>query len=257
MSVRIIESPLARPQNRHGTAVSATAHLDTFPPVLMAAFGERWFEDGCLSLVFRSVTDHCDPVRAGLVVDDTGVAAASLVTPEGVVVADGTAGVGREAARSNFPALLGEDTRAIATALVHCPSIAQSRRIVDGLIASPIEWYHGPSPWGPSVTAPSSVIEMFSQVAEAHLTSDTVGVITALEIRYHGEPIVCDTEYAVEGHLATVDGPPDHDVLMCDMTASDEQGYVVASARVLAEFPRAATPGPRGDRSRATVPTRE
>ncbi|MBI4935921.1 MAG: hypothetical protein HY828_18725 [Actinobacteria bacterium] len=253
MSVRIIESSLAHPQNRRGTAVSATAHLDTFPPVLMAAFGERWFEEGCLSLEFRSVTDHCDPVRAGLVVDDTGVAAASLVTPEGVVVADGTAAVGREASRSMLAAPRGDDTRDIAPALVHCPSIAQSRRIVDGLIASPIEWYHGPSPWGPSVTAPSSVIEMFSQVAEAHLTSDTAGVITAVEIRYHGEPIVCDTEYAVEGRLARVDGAPNHDVLWCDMTASDEQGYVVASARVLAEFPRAATPSPRGDRSRATV----
>lgn len=253
MSVRIIEASLARPRGHGGGAVAASTLLDTFPPVLVAAFGERWFEDGQLSLEFRSVTGHCDPVRAGLVVDDSGVAAASLVTPEGVVVADGTAAVGRDASRSGLLVPVGDDSRAIAAAIVHCPSIAQSRRIVDGLIASPIEWYHGPSPWGPSVTAPSSVIEMFSQVAEAHLVPEAAGVITAVEIRYHGEPIVCDTEYAVEGRLTRARTSADGDALWCDMTATDTGGHLVASARVLAEFATAAAPDRPDDPARATA----
>jgi hypothetical protein len=249
MSVRIIEASLARPHSRRDGAVAASTHLDTFPPVLMAAFGERWFEDGCLSLSFRSPTTDGEPVRAGLVVDDEGVASASLVTPEGVVVADGIAAVGGDASRPNLAAPLSHNSRAIAAALVHCPALAQSRRIVDGLIASPIEWYHGPSPWGPSVTAPSSVIEMFSQVAEARLTSDTAGVITAMELRYHGEPILCDTEYSVEGSIAAVGQSPSTETLWYDMSATDEHGYLVATARVLTLF---STPDPQGDRSHAT-----
>jgi hypothetical protein len=193
MSVRIIEASLARPRGHGGGTVAATTLLDTFPPVLVAAFGERWFEDGSLSLDFHTPAQHGEPVRAGLVVDDTGVAAASIVTPDGVVVADGTAAVGL--ARSARP--LDPDAELIPAAMVHCPSVAQSRRVFDGHITSPLEWYHGTSPWGPAVTAPSSTIEMFTAVAEGHLAErmpHAAGRVAAVELRYFGEPVVCDTE---------------------------------------------------------------
>jgi hypothetical protein len=275
MSVRIIEASLARPTNRtyqhrgsihddataqqlgfRGGTVAASTHLDTFPPVLMSAFGERWFEDGCLSLYFRSPTTDGEPVRAGLVVDDEGVAAASLVTPEGEVVAEGTAHVG-SAHRS---ALSARDLRhdpsevrilsrvhagdTIGPAIAHCPSTAQSRRVFDGLIASPIEWYHGPSPWGSAVTAPSSAMEMFTQVASAYLeprVHGAVGLWGAMEMGYHGEPVLCDTEYSVEGSVAAVGQSPRTETLWYDMSATDEHGYVVATARVLTRFMKDAT----------------
>lgn len=277
MSVRIIEASIAHPTNRtyqhrgsihddataqelgfRGGTVAASTHLDTFPPVLVAAYGERWFEDGCLSLYFRCPTTDGEPVRAGLVVDDDGVAAASLVTPDGVVVADGTAHVGRPDQPSALSARdlrhdpsstrilsrvqAGDD---IGPAHVHCPSIAQSQRVFDGLIASPIEWYHGTSPWGPAVTAPSSAMEMFTQVAGAYLQPRVPGAVAlwgAMELRYHGEPILCDREYSVAGRVAAVGASPRTETLWYDMTACDEQGYLVASARVLTRFAKASSP---------------
>jgi hypothetical protein len=276
MSVRIIEAAIAQPTNRtyqhqgsihddataqqlgfRGGTVAASTHLDTFPPVLIAAYGERWFEDGCLSLYFRTPTVDGEPVRAGLLIDDEGVAAASLVTPDGVVVAEGTAHLGR----THQSALSMRDLRhdpdgvrilarvhaadAIGAARVHCPSSAQSRRVFDGLIASPIEWYHGPSPWGPSVTAPSSAMEMFTQVAAAYLgprVQQAVGLWGAMELRYHGEPLMCDTEYSVEGRVVAVGQSPRTETLWYDMAASDAQGYLVATARVLTRFAKASSP---------------
>lgn len=247
MSVRIIEASLARPRGHGDGTVAASTLLDTFPPVLVAAFGERWFEDGSLSLDFHAPAQAGEPVRAGLVVDDAGVAAASIVTPDGVVVADGTAavGIGRGSRQTHVSG--GEP---IPSAVVHCPSVAQSRRVFDGHIASPIEWYHGTSPWGPAVTAPSSTIEMFTAVAEAHLAErmpHTTGRLATVELRYLGEPVVCDTEYAVDGIVSATG-----DALWFDMTARDERGDLVAGARLLAEFATAAA-GPRGDRSPATA----
>lgn len=251
MSVRIIEASLAHPASRVGcSAVDAAAHLDTFPPVLIAAFGERWFEDGSLSLQFHTPTAHGEPVRAGLMVDDQGTATASLVTPDGVIVADGTATVGATA----VPSARADHT--IGPAMVHCPSAAQSRRVVDGLIAAPIEWYHGPSPWGPSVTALSSVVEMFTAVADEYFAPrapDASGAFTALELRYHGEPVLCDVEYAVEGRFLPDERTPRGDAVWCDMTARDQHGHLVASARMRAEFATAAAPGLRADRSPATA----
>ena len=246
MSVRIIEASLARPRGHGGGPVAASTLLDTFPPVLVAAFGERWFEDGSLSLEFHAPTQHGEPVRAGLVVDDTGAAAASIVTPDGVVIADGTASVGRSREGLRFDG----DAEAIPAAMVHCPSLAQSRRVFDGHITAPIEWYHGTSPWGPAVTAPSSTIEMFTAVADAHLAArlpDSTGRLTAVELRYFGEPVVCDTEYTVEGTISAAGAS-----LWFDMNARDVRGDLVAGVGLLAEF-AIATPDRRDDRRPATV----
>ena len=248
MSVRIIEASLARPRGHGGGPVAASTLLDTFPPVLVAAFGERWFEDGSLSLEFHAPTQHGEPVRAGLVVDDAGMAAASIVTPDGVVVADGTAAVGGWKAARRAEA--DGEVEAIPAAMVHCPSVAQSRRVFDGHITSPIEWYHGTSPWGPAVTAPSSTIEMFTAVADGHLAArlpESTGRLTAVTLRYFGEPVVCDTEYSVEGTVGAAG-----ESLWFEMTARDARGDLVAGVGLLAEF-ATAIPDPRDDRRPATA----
>ena len=153
-----------------------------FPPVLIAAYGERWFEDGCLSLYFRHATTDGEAVRASLIVDDTGRASVSLVTPDGIVVAEGTASVGNAGPPS---ALMARDLRhdhtdlrimarlekgeVIGPAIGECSAREQSARVHAGLVASPIEWYHGTSPWGSAVAAPSSVMEMFTDVVAEFL----------------------------------------------------------------------------------------
>ncbi len=276
MSVRIIEGPVAHPTNRayqepgsihddatarllgfRGGTVAASTHLDAFPPVAISAYGERWFEDGCLSLYFRHATTDGEAVRAGLIVDDTGVAAASLVTPEGEVVAEGTASVG---AHGDHSALCTRDLRhepaelrilagvrrgaAIAPVVTDCASRRQADRLREGLVASPIEWYHGMSPWGPCVAAPSTAMEMFTRVAAGFIAqhvTDVVALWGAMELRHHGEPVMCDRDYTVQGSVVALGQTPKTEVLWYDLEARDERGDLVATTRVLTRFAKASS----------------
>ena len=47
-----------------GGTVAGSIHMDQFPPLLLDAFGPRWFETGSLSLYFRTATTDGEPVRA-------------------------------------------------------------------------------------------------------------------------------------------------------------------------------------------------
>src|SRR5437588_12637267 len=47
-----------------GGTVAGSIHLELFPPVLLEAFGQRWFERGTLSINFKNATVDREPVRA-------------------------------------------------------------------------------------------------------------------------------------------------------------------------------------------------
>jgi hypothetical protein len=223
-----------------------------FPPVLVAAFGARWFEDGCLSVHFRRGAGEGEPVRASVIADDGGTAAATLATTDGVVLAEGTASVGLQdrptalsaVAITHDPAGLWilaalEKGDVIGPTVTHCESRRQSERVLSGQVASPIEWYHGPSPWGPSVAAPSTMMQMFTDVAHKALfprIAPSVGLWGGMELRYHGDPLVCDTDYLVQGEVLAVcrDDATEH--LWYEVAARDGWGELVATARVLTVF---------------------
>lgn len=47
-----------------GGAVAGTNHLDVFVPLLLEAFGPRWFEKGTLSIFYTYMTTDREEVRA-------------------------------------------------------------------------------------------------------------------------------------------------------------------------------------------------
>jgi hypothetical protein len=47
-----------------GGTVAGSIHMDQFPPLLLEAFGQGWFETGSLSLYFRHATTDGEPVQA-------------------------------------------------------------------------------------------------------------------------------------------------------------------------------------------------
>src|SRR5438270_13708138 len=46
-----------------GGTVAGSIHMEQFPPILLRAFGERWFERGSLSTYFRNATTAGERVR--------------------------------------------------------------------------------------------------------------------------------------------------------------------------------------------------
>src|SRR5215475_5505174 len=97
-----------------GGTVAGSIHMDQFPPLLLDAFGPRWFEDGGLSLYFRNATTDGEPVLALVERPPSDGSDAQVrawaTTPAGVLVADGTAGAGDPEASS---ALHGRDLRPV------------------------------------------------------------------------------------------------------------------------------------------------
>jgi hypothetical protein len=90
-----------------GGTVAGSVHMDQFPPLLLQAFGQRWFETGSLSLYFRHATIDGEAVQAFVERPPTGAhdlqVRAWMATPadEGhQVIAEGTAAVGNPAAAS-------------------------------------------------------------------------------------------------------------------------------------------------------------
>ncbi len=47
-----------------GGTVAGSIHLELFPPILLKAFGQRWFERGTISMYFLNATTDREAVRA-------------------------------------------------------------------------------------------------------------------------------------------------------------------------------------------------
>src|SRR6185295_19532170 len=47
-----------------GGTVAGSIHMEQFPPLLLRAFGQKWFETGSLSTYFRNATMDRERVRA-------------------------------------------------------------------------------------------------------------------------------------------------------------------------------------------------
>jgi hypothetical protein len=237
-----------------GGTVAGSVHLDQFPPLLLAAFGQRWFETGSLSLYFRHATTDGEAVQAFVERPPSeGVhpqVRAWMTTPAGELVAEGTAAVGDPRAAS---ALHQRDLRPadpaelrILTALKAGDVLGDLRAAVNGerqrsvieqgAMTEPLEWYSGPSPWGGPIASPSGVVGLLY----SHLLADAkaamgehVGLFGAIEIRFRAGPIFLDRDYRVTGEVAAVSQTPKTEVLWFDSRALDDHNEPVAQMRMM------------------------
>jgi len=238
-----------------GGTVAGSIHMDQFPPLLLEAFGERWFETGSLSLYFRHATTDGEPVRAFLEHPEHGGPDAQVrawaVTQEDTLVADGTASVGNPAAASALysrdlrPAEPGElrILRAMkpGEVLGDYPRLTvnaerQYSAIRQGAMTEPLDWYTSASPWGGPVASPSAVVGLLytrlldgaKEAMGAH-----VGLFGAIEIRFRRGPVFLDRSYRVTGEVAALSQTPKTEVLWFDSRALDDGGRVVAQMRMM------------------------
>lgn len=244
-----------------GGTIAGSIHMDQFVPVLLAAFGPRWFETGSLSLAFRNATISGDPVVAivGEVPagDDVQVAV-RMERPDGELVAEGTASVGRPDEPTHLAAIDLRPGDPSALRIIagiapghrlpgHESTLDQRHlqaRIDAGALTEPIDWYTGASPWGGSVANPSTVVQLLRNrpgdfgphVAEA------VGLFGAIEVRHHHGPVRFAERYRVDGEVVAVGSSPRTEYVWYDTRATDESGAVVASMRMQLRWMTASSP---------------
>jgi hypothetical protein len=236
-----------------GGTVAGSIHMDQFPPLLLQAFGPRWFETGCLSLYFRHATTDGEPVRASVARPDAGPDAqvrAWQTTADDILVADGTAAAGDPLVPS---ALRARDLRPAdpsglrilralrpGDVLGECAAIADGERqraVIDrGAMTEPLDWYTGSSPWGDPVAAPSTIVNLLYADLIAGLRDalgEHVGLFGAIEVRFRHGPVFLDRRYRVSGEIVTLSQTPKTEVLWFDSRARDDTGSVVADMRMM------------------------
>jgi hypothetical protein len=228
--------------------------MDQFPPLLVDAFGQRWFETGSLSLYFKHATTDGEPVQALLEQPRSGASDSQVrawaTTSGEEIVADGTAGVGSPAAAS---ALYARDLRPVdpgdlrilnalrpGDTLGACDATVDGERqrdvIARAAMTEPLDWYTGTSPWGGPIASPSAVVNMLYARLLAGLRDamgQHVGLFGAIEIRFAAGPVFLDRTYRVTGEIVALSQTPKTEVLWFDSHAADDAGVRVAQMRMM------------------------
>lgn len=237
-----------------GGTVAGSVHMDQFPPLLLEAFGERWFETGSLSLYFRHATTDGEPVRAFLVRPDRGEPDAHVrawaITGEDALVAEGTASVGNPTAAS---ALHSRDLRPVEPSELRILSAMKPGHVLgdyhgsvdaerqysairQGAMTEPLDWYTAATPWGGPIASPSAVVGLLYTrlLADAKEAMGAhVGLFGAIEVRFRHGPVFLDRSYRLTGEVAALSQTPKTEVLWFDSRALDDNGDVVAQMRMM------------------------
>jgi hypothetical protein len=237
-----------------GGTVAGSIHMDQFPPLLLEAFGERWFETGCLSLYFRHATTDGEPVQAFLERPEPGDPDAQVrawaTTGDDTLIAEGTASAGSPATAS---ALYSRDLRPaepgelrILSAMKPGDVLGDYRLMVNadrqysaisqGAMTEPLDWYTAASPWGGPIASPSAVVgllytRLLADAKEA--MGPHVGLFGAIEVRFWRGPVFVDGSYRVTGEVAALSQTPKTEVLWFDSRALDDDGSVIAQMRMM------------------------
>lgn len=241
-----------------GGTVAGSIHMEQFPPVLLRAFGERWFETGSLSCYFRNATMDRERVRAYCEVPASGPDAQVHVwmdREDGMRVLEGTASVGSPAEPSMLRRKVAEPREAgelrilghLALGDVGAPvtvNLAREREAKPRLeaITEPLDWYTGASPWGGPVVNPGLLVHMMVQVQRRMaLPADVVGLYGAIEVRHLAGPVFSDREYEVSGRIVATGQTPKTEYLWYETTLR-EGAKDVASMLMMLRFMKASSP---------------
>ena len=243
-----------------GGTIAGSIHMDQFPPVLVRAFGQAWFETGSLSLNFINATISDDEVIAMVAVppagDDVQVKV-KMERPDGTLVAEGTAGVGNPSEPTHLSSI---DLRGGATSLRILEGIVPGHklkghdvtldpaplraRIEAGALTEPLDWYTGDSPWGGAVANPSTLVQLLRNRGGdfGPNIGSAVGLFGAIEIRHHAGPILFGQPYRVDGEVVAVGESPKTEYVWYDTRAADGEGRQIASMRMQLRWMKASSP---------------
>lgn len=252
---------VAKPLGFRGGTIAGSIHMEQFPPLLVHAFGERWFENGGLSTYFRNATTDGEPVRA-FCASPAGSGRADaqvdvwMERDDGMRVLEGTASAGTPAEPSYIRQKLQEPREAgelrilehLATGAALDPlpvrlpaKVATARQKI---ATEPLPWYDGGSPWGASVLSPTLLVQI---MYEAHRRlklgrTPAVGLFGAIEIQHVNGPAFVDTDYEVSGTVLQLGVTPKTEYVWFETMLREPGGRDIASMVMMLRFMKASSP---------------
>lgn len=248
-----------------GGTVAGSIHMEQFPPLLLRAFGDRWFETGSLSTYFRNATMDRERVRAFADVppssfDKLRMSGDAQVNvwmdrEDDMRVLEGTASIGSPSEPSMLRRKLAEPREAGeqrilghlaigdagAPVTVRLAGEHEAKPRLDA-ITEPLDWYTDASPWGGPVVNPGLLVHMMVQVQRRiALPADAVGLYGAIEVRHLAGPVFADRDYEVSGSILAIGQTPKTEYLWYE-TLLREGAKDVASMLMMLRFMKASSP---------------
>ena len=215
----IHETDIARKIGMRGGVVAGVIHLDLFPPLMLKAFGPKWFETGSLSMFYTYATLHGEELRAIVQKPpkesgEVQVEARLELKKECRLVAKGTASIGNPKEKSYLGAMeiksSPKEERRIFKDLepgYESPSrevLFSSSELKEGaeFWEDSIEWNLGRSPWGAPIVPPCTT---FSKMRiDLPFLPQGVGFYGATELRYAKGPVMAEVPYETRGKIVAV-----------------------------------------------------
>jgi hypothetical protein len=257
----IHEDSTAQRLGLRGGTVAGTVHLELFPPLLLKAFGPRWFERGNVSIYFLDPTKDREEVRAVIEAPSSGAAdiqvRAWIERPDGNKIGAGTAAVGSPSEPS---ALLARDLtrfptgelRILADASVGdvfeeidvCVS-AEMMKSRLGVITDPIPFYESESPWGGPVVPPAALAWALNEPAARYLQSfrktPVVGLWGATELRNINGPMLAEVTYRGGGRVLALGETPKTEYVWFESYLDDANGKRIAEMMMMTRLMKASS----------------
>lgn len=243
-----------------GGTVAGSIHMELFPPLLLQAFGQRWFEHGTLSMYFINATTDREAVQAFMTQPSAGASDAQVDVwvnrDDGMRVGEGTASVGNPGEPTallrrpldRFEAgelrlLAGvESGRKFEQVSVRLATETQAERL--GRITENLPWYSEQSPWGNSIATPAAMVQMLYAKSVATLRGNlgpAVGLFGAIELRNINGPVQVETDYVVNGHVVAVGQSPKTEYMWFETQMDDLAGKRIAEMRMLLRWMKASS----------------
>lgn len=211
-----------------GAPIEAPTHFSQFDPLAQLAFGDSWFEKGCISAHFRNMVVEGEEVVASLVLPgDSPVGRVSAEKADGTPVLTGTASVGPEYGDTELHSRLRALGDPGELHIVDRLSVGMEDRGVRAsvdfdqpngsgypfslaeklaLITEPHPWYSAEgaagSPWG----RPILPFEMISVLAHKHgagwpVRTPSLGLFLDMEVRLINGPLFVDEVYVLDREI--------------------------------------------------------
>ncbi len=244
-----------------GGTVAGSIHLELFPPLLLQAFGKRWFERGTISMYFLNATTDREAVRAFLKEPPHDAADAQvdawIERDDGMRVAEGTASVGRPEQptallrrpldRFEAGQLRILDRLKVGDRLEECDAFLTKDAMTERMkvITEPLEWYTKPSAWGGAIATPAAMVHLLyaQPIATLHgKLGAAVGLYGAIELRNINGPVMVERPYRVSGSIVALGQSPKTEFMWFESALDEAPGKRIAEMRMLLRFMKASSP---------------
>ena len=244
-----------------GGTVAGSIHLELFPPILLKAFGQRWFERGSISMYFLNATTDREAVRAFVMEPPVDAKDAQVdiwvERDDGMRVAEGTASIGnpeepsallrRPLDRFDAGQLRILDGLKVGDQFDACDASLTKDAMTERMkvITEPLEWYTKPSPWGGAIATPATMVQLLYSQSIATLRSKlgrAVGLFGAIELRNINGPVLVEHPYRVTGSIVALGQSPKTEYMWFETALEEKAGKRIAEMRMLLRFMKASSP---------------